>query len=77
MHDTRLAATNLRLINVSGTHKVDLRHVRLKTNRLTIPLQFTDYISHFGGSTLPSYGHKTEGISRVLVADGIEVLLDQ
>ena len=40
--------------------------------------QFTDYFSHFGGSTLPlCYGHKTEGIPRVLVADGIEVLLDQ
>ena len=77
MHDTRGAATNLRLMKVSGAHIGDLWHVRLKSSISMFAPQFTDYFSHFGGSTLPlCYGHKTEGIPRLLVADGIEVLLD-
>ena len=72
VHETCGATTNLRLMKVSHTKISDLWHVRLKGNRSTFASQFTDYFSHFGGSTLSfCYGHKTEGITRVLVADGI------
>ena len=78
MHDTCGAATNLRLMKVSGAHIGDLWHVRLNINRSMFAPQLFDYISHFRGSTLPlSYGHNTEAFSRVLVPNGIKMLLDQ
>ena len=78
MHDTSGSATHFSRIFVFDIHKGDLWHVRLKSGRSTIALQFFDYISHLGdGSNLPlPYSHKTKGISRVFVADGFEVLLD-
>ena len=75
MHDTCGAAANLGLVNVSPAIKGDLWHVRLLSKWSKFPFQFTDLVSNFYDTSLQLlYGHKSESIPRVLVADGIKVL---